>query len=80
MGKCDFDANSCSVECKKYPICSYYSVQNQLNSIQSQLNFFYKTISQILYSNEENDKKIALIEEGLYKFGCDFYESQKEKL
>lgn len=80
MGKCDFDANSCSVECKKYPICSYYSVQNQLNNIQSQLNFFYKTIGQILHSNEENDKKIALIEEGLYKFGYDFYESQKEKL
>ena len=78
MGKCDFDANKCSIECKKYPICSYYSIQNQISEIQKQLNFLYKIIPEILNSNEEVSKKIELLEEGLFKFGMDLYK-EKEK-
>jgi hypothetical protein len=65
MKNCNFDPNKCSVECKKYPICSYYSIQNQFIEIQSQLNFIYNTITQILKTNETSDIKISLLEEAI---------------
>jgi archaellum component FlaC len=63
MKNCNFDPNSCSIECKKYPICSYYSIQKQFIEVQSQLNFIYNTIPQILETNETIDTKLNLIEE-----------------
>lgn len=78
MGKCEFNANSCSVECKKYQICSYYSIQSQISEIQRQLNFLYRVIPEILSSNEEASKKIELLEEGLFKFGMDLYKDKGE--
>lgn len=65
---CKFDPNTCSIECKKYSICSYYSIQNQFSEIQSRLNFIYGTITQILKSNETTDLKLNLLESALYKF------------
>jgi hypothetical protein len=65
MKNCNFDPNKCSVECKKYSICSYYSIQNQFIEIQSQLNFIYNTITQILKTNETSDIKISLLEEAI---------------
>jgi hypothetical protein len=65
MKNCNFDPNLCSIECKKYPICSYYSIQKQFIEIQSQLNFVYNTITQILQSNETTELKINLLEEAI---------------
>lgn len=79
MGKCEFDVNTCSVECKKYPICSYYSIQNQISDIQKQLNFLYKVIPNIINSNEEAEKKIELLQEGLFKFGMDLYKGENNE-
>jgi hypothetical protein len=64
---CKFDPNICSVNCKKYQICSYYSIQNQFIEIQSQLNFIYNTITQILNSNETTEVKVGLLEEAIRK-------------
>lgn len=64
---CKFDSNKCSLTCKKYPMCSFYSVQDQLSNIQSQLKFIYTTIGEILKSNEENNIKIDLLEKGLLR-------------
>jgi hypothetical protein len=62
---CNFDPNICSVECKKYPICSYYSLQNQFINLQSQLNFIFNTLTEILKTNEASDRKISLLEEAI---------------
>ena len=68
MAVCNFDPNKCSVECKKYSICSYYSIQNQVSNIQSQLNFIYDTIAKILKSNETADLKLNLLESAVFRF------------
>jgi hypothetical protein len=57
--------------CKKYPICSYYSIQNQVSEIQSQLNFIYDTITKILQSNETADLKLNLLESAVFKYVTD---------
>jgi hypothetical protein len=75
---CKFDENICTVSCKKYPICSYYSIQNQFIKIQSQLNFIYNTITQILKSEETTDTKIILLEEAIRsKVDCTIDDSEK---
>lgn len=68
MTNCNFDPNICNVNCKKYPICSYYSIQNQVSNIQSQLNFIYDTIAKILTSNEAADLKLNLLESAVFQF------------
>jgi hypothetical protein len=68
MTNCNFDPNICNVNCKKYPICSYYSIQNQVSNIQSQLNFIYDTITKILTSNETADLKLNLLESAVFQF------------
>jgi hypothetical protein len=68
MTNCNFDPNTCNVNCKKYPICSYYSIQNQVSNIQSQLNFIYDTITKILQSNETADLKLNLLESAVFQF------------
>jgi hypothetical protein len=68
---CRFDSKVCLPSCKKYSICSYYSIQNQLTSIQSQLNFIYKTITDILESSKEAEVKVSLLEGAMYKISCD---------
>jgi hypothetical protein len=68
---CNFDPNVCNVNCKKYSICSYYSIQNQVSEIQSQLNFIYDTITKILQSNETADLKINLLESAVFKYLTD---------
>jgi hypothetical protein len=84
---CEFDPNKCSVECKKYSICSYYSIQNQFSNLQSQLNFIYDTIAKILQSNETADLKLNLLESAVFTYLKDsetmannnFKESNNEK-
>jgi hypothetical protein len=68
---CNFDPNKCSLTCKKYSICSYYSIQNQVSEIQSQLNFIYDTITKILQSNETADLKLNLLESAVFKYVTD---------
>jgi hypothetical protein len=71
MASCNFDPNVCNVNCKKYSICSYYSIQNQVSNIQSQLNFIYDTITKILKSNEAADLKLNLLESAVFRFVTD---------
>jgi hypothetical protein len=68
MTNCNFNPNECSPECKKYPICSFYRIQTQINNIQSQINFIYDTVSKILKTNETADFKIQLLESAVYKY------------
>lgn len=68
--QCEFDPNKCSVTCKKYPICSYYSIQNQFIELQSQMNFIYMTISDILKTNKSAEIKISLLQETLENCIC----------
>jgi hypothetical protein len=63
---CNFNPNSCSINCKKYSICSYFFIQNQLSEVQSQLNFIYKTITEILTLSETADSKIKLLESAVF--------------
>jgi hypothetical protein len=70
---CKFDPSRCSVECKKYSICSFYAMQNQFSEIQSQLNFIYETISKILKSNETADSKIKTLELAVSRIIKDSY-------
>jgi hypothetical protein len=70
---CNFDPNSCSVNCKKYSICAYYAIQNQFSEVQSQLNFIYTTISDILKTSETADTKINLLESAVFKYITDSY-------
>jgi hypothetical protein len=65
MKGCNFDPNKCSIDCKKYPICSYYSIQNQFIEVKSQLNFIYTTIAEILKTNESSEMKISLLENAI---------------
>jgi hypothetical protein len=74
--ECKFDPNICSVECKKYAICSYYSTQKQLSDIQSQLNFIYETLGKILKSNETADLKLEMLQSAVYKFVCNSNDSE----
>jgi hypothetical protein len=65
---CEFNPNTCSVDCRKYSICSYYSIQNQVSEIQSQLNFIYDTITQILKSSETADTRLNLLESAVFTY------------
>ena len=76
---CNFDPNICSINCKKYALCSYYSVQNQFIDLQSQINFIYTTITDILKKNETNDTKIELLENAFYKYICKIEDSEMIK-
>lgn len=73
---CNFDPNSCSVNCKKYSMCSYYAMQTQFSEVQSQLNFIYNIIPQILQSNETADMKLNLLEDAIYKIACKVGDSE----
>jgi hypothetical protein len=77
--KCSFDVNICSTECKKYPICAYYSVQNQVSNIQTQLNFIYDTFNTLLQKIETLDLKINVVEEAFYNFASRVYDSEPMK-
>jgi hypothetical protein len=66
--ECKFNPNKCDINCKKYLLCSYYSIQNQFIELQSQMNFLYKTMSDILKQNEDSDIKINLLEKAFYKY------------
>jgi hypothetical protein len=63
---CNFDPNKCTSSCNKYSMCSFFSVQTQLSEIQSQFNFIYKTLGDILKSNDEAHVKIDLLERGFF--------------
>jgi hypothetical protein len=76
---CSFDPNVCTSNCKKYSICCYYSIQNQFIELQSQINFIYKTFTDILKKNEENTLKIKLLEECFYNYICNEKESELRK-
>jgi hypothetical protein len=52
-------------------MCAYYSTQEQLSHIQTQLNFIYDTITKILKSNETADLKLNLLESAVFKFVTD---------
>jgi hypothetical protein len=47
-------------------MCSFFSVQAQLSEIQTQFNFIYKTLGDILKSNDEAHVKIDLLERGFF--------------
>jgi hypothetical protein len=47
-------------------MCSFFSVQAQLSEIQTQFNFIYKTLGDVLKSNDEAHVKINLLERGLF--------------
>lgn len=64
---CNFDAKKCTIECAKYPMCSYYSIQNQISEIQSQLNFLYTSISSIVDKIKVVDVQMNLLTESLSK-------------
>jgi hypothetical protein len=76
---CKFNSENCSPNCKKYLFCSYYSLQNQFIELQSQINFIYKTFTDILKKNEENTLKIKLLEECFYNYICNEKESELRK-
>jgi hypothetical protein len=65
---CEFSPNTCSVSCNKYSLCAYYSIQSQFSELQSQFNFIYKTISNILQKEEETEVKLNLIQEAILKY------------
>jgi hypothetical protein len=56
-------------------LCSFYSTQSQISEIQSQLNFIYNTITQILKANETADTKLNLLESAVYNLSCKNYDS-----
>jgi hypothetical protein len=68
---CKFDPNTCSINCKKYLLCSYYSMQNQIIDLQSQVNFIYSTIADILKKSETSEIKIGLLESAFFKYVSD---------
>jgi peptidoglycan hydrolase CwlO-like protein len=75
---CEFNPNKCSATCNKYSVCIFYSIQNQISELQSQINFIYKTISDILNRNEDSNLKIKLLEDAFYKYICTDSESIKK--
>jgi hypothetical protein len=77
---CKFNSENCSPNCKKYLFCSYYSIQNQFIELQSQINFIYTTIADILKKNEENNLKIKLLEDCFYKYVCKTDSELKDKI
>lgn len=73
---CNFDPNKCSLTCNKYPMCSFYSIQNQLSDIQSQLNFIYQTLNKTLKDSEERSLKVNLLESSIFKVYKELYDSE----
>lgn len=64
---CKFDPNKCSVECSKYSMCAYYSIQTQISEIQSQLNFLYTSISSVLDKIQEIDLKSNMLNDAFIR-------------
>lgn len=66
--KCNFDANKCTIECPKYAMCAYYSIQNQLSEIQSQLNFLYSSIPGMLDKIETINLKANMLDDAFIRY------------
>jgi uncharacterized coiled-coil protein SlyX len=88
--KCDFENGTCSVDCKKYSMCAYMSVQKQLSELQKQIEFIYQTINSMILTEVETNKSIESLQDQLQNYTCellDLYytdsetnkESQREK-
>lgn len=71
MGKCSFENGKCSVECKKYSMCAYMSVQRQLENFQSQIGFIYTTLKDIIDSNNKLGSDIIDLDNKLMIFTTD---------
>ena len=87
MEKCNFESGICSVECKKYPMCAYMSIQKQLSELQTQVNFAYNVLNNLLKKNEEVnvnltnlDNKLMIFTEELLDLYNDSETNNKESI
>lgn len=67
MEKCNF-SNNCSVECKKYSMCAFMSIQSQLLNIQEQFNFVFKTLNTLIEDNNSVNNKIKSLDTKVMTF------------
>lgn len=58
MMSCEFNSK-CTIECPKYPMCTYINLQTQLISIQQQLTQIYKYVkeSEVKINKTLSDRK-----------------------
>ena len=69
--KCNFETGTCSLECKKYPMCAYMSIQRQFSELQKQIEFIYETINTIVGSELKIKKEIEKTNESLNNSICE---------
>lgn len=61
MEKCSFESGLCSIECKKYSMCAFMSLQKQLVSIQEQVTFLYEITRNVIEESTELKSSIGEI-------------------
>lgn len=71
MERCSFGNDKCSVECKKYSMCSYMSIQKQLSQFQEQIAFIYDALKNVIDKNEGISNNIKELDEKLMIFTSD---------
>lgn len=71
MERCSFNDGKCSVECKKYSMCSYMSIQKQLSEFQEQIGFIYKTLETLINVNNQTQESLDELEKKLMTFTSD---------
>lgn len=76
MNNCQFDPNKCSIECKKFSMCSYYNLLNKITELNTQLNFVFSILQKMTIMEEKTDLKINLLESGLVKLSNKLNDSE----
>lgn len=74
INKCNFENGTCSLECKKYPMCAYLSIQKQLSELQKQIEFIYQTMNGIVTNEMKIQKSLDETNEKLQDYVCELLE------
>lgn len=74
MEKCSFESGLCSIECKKYSMCAFMSLQKQLVSIQEQVTFLYQISGNVIEENNKLKSSIGEISNRINIFTEDLIE------
>lgn len=71
LQNCSFGSENCNLNCKKYPMCSYMSIQKQITSLQEKINFIYITITNLINSEVSIQDSLKETNERLESYVCE---------
>jgi hypothetical protein len=59
---CSFDVEKCNPDCRNFGFCAYLNIQNQINSLQGQLNTLFSVMTDSVKTTADLKDKINNLE------------------